>query len=179
MSCQASCAKFFGRTKPALFSGIGEVRRDQTVQKRQNGKLEDAFMVVKTPPVICRLTPADTALAQGLLRVLRMLSKSRHLPWRRAKRRLFPESTGPGSSHRIGRAQRRYGRGRPGRLSLEKLEQQRSEIYIYDLAVATCHRRKGIATALIRAVQQIAANCDAHEIFVQADQGDDPAIALY
>ena len=25
-------------------------------------------MVVKTPPVICHLTPADTALAQGLLR---------------------------------------------------------------------------------------------------------------
>ena len=63
--------------------------------------------------------------------------------------------------------------------TLEKLEQQRSEIYIYDVAVATSHRRKGIATALIRAVQQIAANCDAHVIFVQADQGDDPAIALY
>ena len=33
---------------------------------------------------------------------------------------------------------------------LKKFEQQRSEIYIYDLAVAAAHRREGIATALIR-----------------------------
>ncbi|HEY5956982.1 MAG TPA: GNAT family N-acetyltransferase, partial [Polyangiaceae bacterium] len=32
---------------------------------------------------------------------------------------------------------------------LKKFEQERSEIYIYDLAVAAGHRRKGIATALI------------------------------
>src|SRR5215831_17063073 len=39
---------------------------------------------------------------------------------------------------------------------LEKLEQARSEIYIYDLAVAETHRRQGIATALIRALGKLA-----------------------
>jgi len=32
---------------------------------------------------------------------------------------------------------------------LRKFEQERSEVYIYDLAVASAHRREGIATALI------------------------------
>ena len=62
---------------------------------------------------------------------------------------------------------------------LEKLERARSEIYIYDLAVAEAHRRRGVATALIRRLQAIAADRGAWVIFVQADYGDDPAIALY
>lgn len=62
---------------------------------------------------------------------------------------------------------------------LLKFEQERSEIYIYDLAVSAAHRRRGIATALIRALQEIAARRTAWVIFVQADHGDDPAIALY
>lgn len=62
---------------------------------------------------------------------------------------------------------------------LRKFEQRRSEIYIYDLAVAAAHRRQGIATALIRKLQQVAAAKGAYVIFVQADHGDDPAIALY
>jgi aminoglycoside 3-N-acetyltransferase I len=62
---------------------------------------------------------------------------------------------------------------------LQKFEQERTEIYIYDLAVAEGHRRKGIATALIRELQGIAAAREAYVIFVQADHGDDPAIALY
>ena len=62
---------------------------------------------------------------------------------------------------------------------LSKFEQERSEIYIYDLAVAIAHRRKGIATSLIRKLQRIAADRDAHVIFVQADLTDGPAIALY
>ena len=62
---------------------------------------------------------------------------------------------------------------------LPKLEQERSEIYIYDLAVAEEHRRQGIATALIAEVQRIAAEIGAWVIYVQADYGDDPAIALY
>jgi aminoglycoside 3-N-acetyltransferase I len=62
---------------------------------------------------------------------------------------------------------------------LDKLEQVRSEIYIYDLAVAASHRRRGIATGLIGHLQEIAAARNAWVIFVQADYGDDPAIALY
>jgi aminoglycoside 3-N-acetyltransferase I len=62
---------------------------------------------------------------------------------------------------------------------LQKFEQERSEIYIYDLAVATAHRREGIATALIQKLKQIAVARAAYVIFVQADIEDDPAIALY
>jgi aminoglycoside 3-N-acetyltransferase I len=62
---------------------------------------------------------------------------------------------------------------------LRKFEQERTEIYIYDLAVAEAHRRRGIATAMIRELQRIGARRGAYVIFVQADHGDDAAIALY
>lgn len=62
---------------------------------------------------------------------------------------------------------------------LPKLEQARSEIYLYDLAVSEPDRRRGIATALIGELQHIAAETGAWVIFVQADYGDDPATALY
>jgi aminoglycoside 3-N-acetyltransferase I len=62
---------------------------------------------------------------------------------------------------------------------LPKFEQARSEIYIYDLAVDAAHRRQGIATALIEELKRVARERGAYVIFVQADHGDDPAIALY
>jgi aminoglycoside 3-N-acetyltransferase I len=62
---------------------------------------------------------------------------------------------------------------------LQKFEQERSEIYIYDLAVAAEHRREGIATALIQELKKIAVARAAYVIFVQADIEDEPAIALY
>ena len=62
---------------------------------------------------------------------------------------------------------------------LPKFERERSEIYIYDLAVAQTHRRRGIATAMIAELQRFAALRRASVIFVQADYGDAPAIALY
>ena len=62
---------------------------------------------------------------------------------------------------------------------LDKLEQERSEIYVYDLAVDEDFRRRGIATGLLAEVQRIAARPGAWVVFVQADYGDDPAIALY
>lgn len=62
---------------------------------------------------------------------------------------------------------------------LPKLEATRSEIYLYDLAVDERHRRRGIATALIGELQHIAADTGSWVVFVQADYGDDPAIALY
>ena len=62
---------------------------------------------------------------------------------------------------------------------LLKFEQARSECYLYDLAVAASHRRRGIASALIARLQALAAERGIYVIFVQADHGDDPAIALY
>jgi aminoglycoside 3-N-acetyltransferase I len=62
---------------------------------------------------------------------------------------------------------------------LDKFEQDRREIYIYDLAVLREHRRKGLATGLITELKKIAAAHDVYVIFVQADLDDEPAIALY
>lgn len=62
---------------------------------------------------------------------------------------------------------------------LEKFERARSEIYIYDLAVAETHRRRGIATALIERVRALAPDLGVWVVYVQADYGDAPAIALY
>jgi aminoglycoside 3-N-acetyltransferase I len=62
---------------------------------------------------------------------------------------------------------------------LDKLERARREIYIYDLAVAESQRRQGIATVLIERLRAIAHERDAWVVFVQADHGDEPAIALY
>ena len=62
---------------------------------------------------------------------------------------------------------------------LPKFEQARSELYIYDLAVDAAQRRRGVATALVRAVQRLAAERGIWVAFVQADHGDDAAIALY
>ena len=62
---------------------------------------------------------------------------------------------------------------------LPKYEQARSEVYIFDLAVDERFRRRGIATALIRTLQQAAAMRGASVVFVQADREDEPAIALY
>jgi aminoglycoside 3-N-acetyltransferase I len=62
---------------------------------------------------------------------------------------------------------------------LMKYEQERSEFYIYDLAVAKPFRRRGIARSLIEALKLIARDAGAWVIFVQADREDEPAVALY
>src|SRR5262249_13180779 len=62
---------------------------------------------------------------------------------------------------------------------LDKFEQDRREIYIYDLAVAESHRRKGVATGMIAELRRIASGRDVYFVFVQADLEDGPAIALY
>jgi aminoglycoside 3-N-acetyltransferase I len=62
---------------------------------------------------------------------------------------------------------------------LDKFEQVRREIHIYDLAVSEAHRRLGIATGMINELKSIAKERDAYLIFVQADQDDTPAIRLY
>ena len=62
---------------------------------------------------------------------------------------------------------------------LRKFEQARTEIYIYDLAVDEAFRRRGIATAMIEELKAVARARGAYVIYVQADHGDDAAIALY
>lgn len=62
---------------------------------------------------------------------------------------------------------------------LQKFEQERSEIYIYDLAVSESHRRQGIATGLINKLREIAREIGAYVIYVQADPPDEPAVKLY
>jgi len=61
----------------------------------------------------------------------------------------------------------------------DKFEQERREVYIYDLAVDEAHRRRGVASALINKLGEIASSRGAYVIYVQADYGDEPAIALY
>lgn len=64
---------------------------------------------------------------------------------------------------------------------LIKFEQERSEVYVYDLAVHAGHRRKGVATRLIDSLRAVARDLGAWVIFVQADTDEEdlPAIALY
>lgn len=62
---------------------------------------------------------------------------------------------------------------------LKKFEQERKEMYIYDLAVVAQQRRRGIATGLITQLTTIAKARGAYVIFVQADLTDPAAIALY
>ena len=62
---------------------------------------------------------------------------------------------------------------------LPKFEQARSELYIYDLGVDAQYRRRGIATALIAELRRLAVARGVYGIYVQADYGDDAAIALY
>lgn len=62
---------------------------------------------------------------------------------------------------------------------LRKFERERSELYIYDLAVLESHRREGVATALITWLQSYASTINAWVVYVQADPPDEPAVALY
>lgn len=129
---------------------------------------------------IHRLTSTDTALMDAMLTTFGeafddVETYGRHRPGAAYMERLL------GSDHFIALAATVDGDvvGGLAAYVLQKFEQERSEIYIYDLAVAEAHRRKGAATALILELRKIAGTYGAHVIFVQADLGDEPAIALY
>jgi len=62
---------------------------------------------------------------------------------------------------------------------LPKFEQARTELYIYDLAVEEANRRRGVATAMIEELKKVAVARGIYVIYVQADYGDEAAIALY
>lgn len=61
---------------------------------------------------------------------------------------------------------------------LIKFERTRSEVYVYDLAVARDHQRRGIGKALMTEIRKIAKDLGAYVVFVQADDGDD-AVEFY
>lgn len=62
---------------------------------------------------------------------------------------------------------------------LQKFEQERSEMYVYDLAVSNDHHRQGIGTSLIEDLKLIAQERGVYTIFLQADQDDREAVAFY
>src|SRR5262249_56205198 len=59
---------------------------------------------------------------------------------------------------------------------LDKFEQDRREIYIFDLSVAQSHPRKGVAPGMIGGLRRIASQRHADLIFVQAGPGAWPPI---
>jgi aminoglycoside 3-N-acetyltransferase I len=129
---------------------------------------------------ICRLAPDDTGLMEALLATFGeafndVETYSGNRPNAAYLKQLL------GSDYFIALAALKDGQvvGGIAAYELLKFEQQRSEIYIYDLAVSESHRREGIATALINELRKIASTRGAYVIFVQADIGDAPAIALY
>lgn len=61
---------------------------------------------------------------------------------------------------------------------LVKFEQERKEIYLYDLAVASHMQRRGVGRKLVEQLRQIAKRMGAYVVFVQADEGED-AIKFY
>lgn len=131
-------------------------------------------------PAIHRLTPADLPLFRSLLGVLAAAFEEPAVYGR------APAGDGwlaglLGREHVIVLAACVGGEVVGGLTAyvLDKYEQERREVYLYDLAVAAAHRRRGIATALIAALREIAAARGAYVVFVQADRVDAPAIALY
>ena len=64
---------------------------------------------------------------------------------------------------------------------LRKFEQERSEFYLYDLAVDAQARRRGVATALVERLRDIARAAGGWMIIVQSDTmpEDEPALAFY
>lgn len=61
---------------------------------------------------------------------------------------------------------------------LTKFEQERKEVYLYDLAVSADHQRHGIGKLLMNELRTVAKSLGAYIVFVQADEGDE-AVAFY
>lgn len=62
---------------------------------------------------------------------------------------------------------------------LFKFEQERSELFIYDLAVHVDHRRRGIASAMIEYVRTLARERGAYLVWVQSESDDEPSSRTY
>ncbi len=133
-----------------------------------------------SPAVIRQLAPADTELARELLYVFGQgfEDKATYDPKASSKDYLEKLLT---LDHFIGLVALVDDRvvGGIAAYEIQKLEQERSEIYLYDVAVLERYRRQHVATRLIDALREIAVERGAWVVFVQADHGDDPAITLY
>lgn len=136
--------------------------------------------MTSSPCLIHRIKPDETALMAALMDVFGEAFEDRDTYGARRPDPAYWRSLLGGDSF-LALAALDGGRvvGGLAAYELKKFERRRSEIYIYDLAVAETHRRRGIAIALIEALKQIGRERGAYVIFVQADHGDDPAIALY
>ena len=133
-----------------------------------------------SPVVIRQLTSADVGLMRELLCAFGKVFEQEGTYARAQPSDVYLQGL-LGSDHFIALAAMENGSvvGGLAAYELRKFEQERSEVYIYDLAVATEHRRRGIATGLIETLKAIARARGAYVIFVQADLTDAAAIALY
>ncbi|TFY97511.1 AAC(3)-I family aminoglycoside N-acetyltransferase [Ramlibacter rhizophilus] len=131
-------------------------------------------------PEVLLLSPGDAALMEALLDVFGEAFEDTRTYGAHRPSRAYLQELLAGDAF-IAVVARKAGEvvGGLAAYELKKFEQERSEIYIYDLAVSQAHRREGIATALIRELQHVAARRGAWVIFVQADPPDAPAVALY
>jgi aminoglycoside 3-N-acetyltransferase I len=62
--------------------------------------------------------------------------------------------------------------------ALSKFERERTEVYLYDVAVANHMQRHGIGRQLISELRAVAKSIGAYVVFVQADE-DDEAVSFY
>ena len=132
------------------------------------------------PFVIRRLVPADIALMEAMMTMFgHAFEDIETYTAARPQRPYLERLLASGSFIALAAVKDGVVVGGLAAYEMQKFERERSEIYIYDLAVDEQHRREGVATALIRELQRIAGELGAYVIFVQADYGDDPAIALY
>lgn len=63
--------------------------------------------------------------------------------------------------------------------ALPMTRSERTELFIYDLAVEPTHQRRGIGRALVGALRQAGAAAGIDVAFVPADNEDDHALAFY
>ncbi len=133
-----------------------------------------------SPVVVRKLTPDNVGLMRHMLDAFGKVFEQEETYGRAQPSNAYLEGL-LASEHFIALAAMESGMvvGGLAAYELKKFEQERSEIYIYDLAVLAAYRRRGIATRLIEDLKAIAIARGAYVIFVQADLGDDAAIALY
>lgn len=145
-----------------------------------DGAYDSPPLPMATPYSVKRLKPADVDLFRGLNRMFGEAFGEPDTYGAEPPSDAYLRSL-LGKDHIIALAMVANGEVVGGLVAyvLDKFERARREVYIYDLAVAEPHRRRGVATALIARLREIAATLDAWVIYVQADYGDDPAIALY